>query len=82
MLKKNAKVGDIYNDEVISVYTYQPTEEVAAIMQKYDLEALPVINVQGKLVGRITIDDVIDVITEMAEQERQIMAGILKMLKR
>jgi magnesium transporter len=76
LAKENAKVGDIYNDEVISVYTYQPTEEVAAIMQKYDLEALPVINVQGKLVGRITIDDVIDVITEMAEQERQIMAGI------
>ena len=45
-------------------------------MQKYDLEAVPVVNGQGKLVGRITVDDVIDVITESAEQERKIMAGI------
>lgn len=76
LAKENTKVGDIYNNEVISVHTYLPKEEVASIMRKYDLEALPVINVQGKLVGRITVDDVLDVITEMAEQERQLMAGI------
>jgi magnesium transporter len=45
-------------------------------MRKYDLESVPVINVQGQLVGRITIDDVVDVITEMAEEERQLMSGI------
>jgi magnesium transporter len=50
--------------------------EVAEIMSKYDLESVPVINVQGQLVGRITIDDVVDVITEQAEEERQIMSGI------
>jgi magnesium transporter len=70
------KVADIYDDEILAVETYQEEREVAAIMQKYDLDALPVVNVRGKLVGRITIDDVVDVITEMAEEERQLMAGI------
>ena len=51
-------------------------EEVSQIMQKYDLTVLPVINKRGKLLGRITIDDVVDVITETAEEERQIMSGI------
>src|SRR5688572_29410754 len=50
--------------------------EVAEKMRKYDLESIPVINVQGQLVGRITIDDVVDVITEQAEEERQLMTGI------
>ena len=45
-------------------------------MRKYDLESVPVVNVQGQLVGRITIDDVVDVITEQAEEERQLMTGI------
>ncbi len=70
------KVSDIYDSEIIAVYTYQSGEEVAEVMQKYDLEALPVVTVQDKLVGRITVDDIIDVITEIAEQERKIMAGI------
>lgn len=76
LAKSKAKIADIYNTEVISVYTYQKEEEIADLMQKYDLEAAPVINVQGKLVGRITVDDIIDVITEMADQERKLMAGI------
>lgn len=72
----NTKIGDIFDPEIVRVETSMDSEEVASIMQKYDLEAVPVVNVKGKLVGRITIDDVIDVITEMAEQERQMMAGI------
>lgn len=71
-----AIVGDIYDEDVVSVETYMEEEEVAALMRKYDLEAVPVVNARGKLVGRITIDDVVDVITEMADEERQIMAGI------
>jgi len=70
------RIADIYDSDIIAVYTYQKEDEVAALMQKYDLEAVPVVNGQGKLVGRITVDDVIDVITEIAEQERKIMAGI------
>ena len=70
------KIADIYEDNVISVETFIDEEEVADIMQKYDLETVPVVNVQGKLLGRITIDDVVDVITETAEEERQLMTGI------
>jgi len=70
------QVKDIYEDNVIAVETYLDEDEVAAIMRKYDLDAVPVINVQGKLLGRITIDDIIDVITEQAEEERQLMSGI------
>jgi magnesium transporter len=69
-------VGDICERDIISVETYLEDWEVAEIMRKYDLESVPVVNVQGQLVGRITIDDVVDVITEQAEQERQLMTGI------
>lgn len=69
-------IKDIYESDIVSVPTYMPEEEVAAIMRKYDLDAVPVINVQGKLVGRITIDDVLDVVTEQAEEDMQAMAGI------
>jgi magnesium transporter len=69
-------VKDICEGDIITVETYMDDSEVAEIMRKYDLESVPVINVQGQLVGRITIDDVVDVITEQAEEERQIMSGI------
>jgi len=69
-------VQDIYDDDVVAVETYMEDLEVAEIMKKYDMESVPVVNSQGQLVGRITIDDVVDVITEQAEEERQIMSGI------
>lgn len=69
-------VKDIYDSDLISVETYLEDTEVASVMQKYDLESVPVVNVYGQLVGRITIDDVVDVITEQAEEERQLMSGI------
>ena len=72
----NSRVKDIYDDFVVSVDAHMNQEEVAQIMQKYDLTVLPVINKRNKLIGRITIDDVVDVITESAEEERQIMSGI------
>lgn len=68
-------VKDILED-VVSVETYLEDIEVAEIMQKYDLESVPVVNVLGTLVGRITIDDIVDVITEQAEEDRQLMSGI------
>ncbi len=76
LAKSGAHVADIYESDIIVVHTYQKAEEIAEIMQKYDLDAVPVVNGKGKLVGRITVDDVIDVITEIAEQEVKIMAGI------
>lgn len=69
-------VGTICERDIISVETYMEDSEVAEIMRKYDLESVPVVNVRGQLVGRITIDDVVDVITEQAEEERQLMTGI------
>ena len=70
------KVQNIYDEDIIHVETYMDEEEVAEIMQKYDLDAVPVVNLQGKLVGRITIDDIVDVITEQAEEDMQLMSGI------
>jgi magnesium transporter len=63
-------------EEVVPVETYMEDREVAEVMKRYDYESVPVVNVQGVLVGRITIDDVVDVISEQAEEDRQIMSGI------
>ena len=77
ILENNEKlVSEIYDSEVTAVESYMAEEEVADIMRKYDLDAVPVLNIKGKLIGRITIDDVVDVIAEQAEEERQIMSGI------
>jgi magnesium transporter len=71
------QVKDIFDEDIIAVETYLDEEEVANIMQKYDLDVLPVVNLQGRLVGRITIDDIVDVITEQAEEDMQLMSGII-----
>ncbi|WP_299249254.1 magnesium transporter [uncultured Cytophaga sp.] len=73
---ENSIVGDIYEPNIRSIESYKNGTEVAELMQKYDLETIPVVNVQGKLLGRITIDDVLDLITEQADLERQMMSGI------
>lgn len=74
--KDDTLIKDISVSKVREVQTYFEKEEVADIMQKYDLEAVPVVNMQGKLLGRITIDDIVDVITERAEMNQQMMSGI------
>ena len=74
--RSNAKIKNILNDDVISVRTDTKSDEVAIIMQKYDLVSLPVIDQIGRLVGRITIDDVVDVIKEEAEKDYQMISGI------
>lgn len=76
LAKSASKVSDVFDEELISVETSTSEEEVIDIMQKYDLEAVPVVNARGKLVGRITIDDVIDVMRENAEEERKLMTGV------
>ncbi len=70
------KVKDIYIPKVDYVTVEQEKEEVAKIMSKYDLEAIPVVNHKKELLGRITIDDIIDVIKEEAEKDYQLAAGI------
>ncbi len=70
------RIKEIANTEIISVKTETPSEEVAIIMDKYDLVALPVIDSLGRLLGRITIDDVVDIIKEEAEKDYQMASGI------
>ncbi len=69
-------IKEIFDPKVISVKVDDEGEEVAQLMQKYDLVVLPVVNDLGVLVGQITIDDVVDFITEEAEKDYQIAAGI------
>ncbi len=70
------KISDLYITDVVSVKATQKGEEVASIMNKYDLVVLPVIDELGRLIGRITIDDVVDFIKEEAEKDYQMMSGM------
>ncbi len=70
------KIKEIYIPRVDFVNVHTEGEEVARIMQKYDLEAIPVVDDIGRLVGRITIDDMVDFIKEEAEKDYQLAAGI------
>lgn len=71
------KIKDLYEDKnIISVKTSDESEYVAKVMEKYDLVSVPVIDLQNKLVGRITIDDVVDVIKEEADKDFQLASGI------
>lgn len=72
----SAKIINLYYPDIISVKTDEPAESVALIMQKYDLVAVPVVDQVGRLVGRITIDDVIDFIKDEADKDYQMMSGI------
>ncbi|WP_461532492.1 magnesium transporter [Sinomicrobium sp.] len=69
-------IRDIYIPKVDYVTVTTKSEDVARVMSKYDLEAIPVVDESGKLVGRITIDDIVDVIREEAEKDYQLAAGI------
>ncbi len=69
-------VKDIHNDDVISVNVNTSSEEVSNIMDKYGLVALPVVDSIGRLMGRITIDDVVDVMREVADKDYQLASGI------
>ncbi len=69
-------IKEVYIPKVDSVNVNENAEEVAKIMSKYDLEAIPVVDEIGRLVGRITIDDIVDVIREEADKDYQLAAGI------
>lgn len=70
------KVKEIYNDEVVLVKVDAEGEEVAKVMDKYDLVVIPVIDEIGRLLGRITIDDVVDFMREEADKDYQMASGI------
>ena len=70
------QISDIYIKKVDYVRVETKDVEVARIMQKYDLEAIPVVDELGRLVGRVTIDDIIDIIKDEADKDYQLAAGI------
>lgn len=78
LLNSNStKIKSVRMDDIIAVRTDTPGEEVAQIMEKYDLVAIPVIDSIGRLVGRITIDDIVDLIREEAERDYQMASGLI-----
>ena len=70
------KISEIMDREAISVHPEMDQEEVANLFHKYDLVAAPVVNQNGVLIGRITVDDVLDVVEEEASEDITLMAGI------
>ncbi|WP_411766420.1 magnesium transporter [Winogradskyella sp. A3E31] len=74
--KSDQKIADIAKDNVDFVNVEDHAEDVAKVMAKYDLEAIPVVNDDQTLLGRITIDDIVDVLKEEAEKDYQLAAGI------
>lgn len=74
--KSDEKIADIYIKSVDYVKVDEDPEEVAKIMAKYDLEAIPVVDDDMVLLGRITIDDIVDVLIEEADKDYQLAAGI------
>jgi magnesium transporter len=78
LLVANTRVNikEIFIPKVDYVNVNEDVEDVAKVMQKYDLEAIPVVDDNQTLLGRITIDDIVDVIKEEAEKDYQLAAGI------
>lgn len=70
------QIQDIASDRVIKAYTEMPQEDVARLMKRYDLLALPVVDREDRLVGIVTIDDMVDVLEEEATEDIQKLAGV------
>jgi len=71
------KMGNVMNPHVISVRADLDQEEVANLIQKYDLVSVPVVDDRNRVIGRITIDDIVDVIKEEATEDIERMAGLV-----
>jgi magnesium transporter len=74
--KSEQKIAEISKDTVDWVNVNDDAEDVAKVMAKYDLEAIPVVDDHQTLLGRITIDDIVDVLKEEADKDYQLAAGI------
>jgi len=72
------KISDIMNPEVISVRVDTDQEEVARLVKRYDLVNIPVVDQQYRLIGRITHDDIIDVIEDEVDEDISLMAGVIR----
>ena len=74
--KRTDMISELYRPIEHTVLSTTPAEDVANMMQKYDLFVLPVVNAAGELLGRITLDDVVDFIREEAERDYQLASGL------
>jgi magnesium transporter len=74
---ENALIGDIMNENVISINTKTDQEQAAQMFQKYDFTAMPVVDDENRLVGIITIDDIVDIMQEEATEDIEKMAAII-----
>ncbi|MDB4036873.1 magnesium transporter [Polaribacter sp.] len=74
--KSDQKIADISKAKVDAVNVNEDDETVARIMVKYDLEAIPVVDDNNVLLGRITIDDIVDLLKEEADKDYQMAAGL------
>lgn len=70
-------IGDIMHENVISLHTLMDQEEVAAQFKKYDFTSMPVVDNENRLVGIITVDDVVDIMVEEATEDIEKMAAIV-----
>ena len=76
VIEKSTTIKSITNRDIISVKTNERNEDVANIMNKYDLIVIPVVDEKNILLGRITIDDILDFVKEEAEKDYQMASGI------
>ncbi len=76
LAKPDALIGDIMEDNVISVATHEDQEEVAQMFARYNFTVLPVVDKEGRLIGIVTVDDAIDVIQEEATEDIAKMAAV------
>lgn len=76
MAEADDNIGEIMDDNVITVHTLDDQEEVARLFQKYDFSTMPVVDNENRLVGIITVDDVMDIIEEEATEDIEMMAAI------
>ena len=76
LAEKESAIKSIVNTDIVSVKATEDDEVVANILTKYDLIALPVVDDLNRLIGRITFDDVMDVVKEEAEKDYQMASGI------
>lgn len=76
LTSNDISIKEIVKKNIISVSAYERKENIANIMNKYDLVVIPVVDKHNKLIGRITIDDVLSVVKEEAEKDYQLASGI------
>ncbi len=74
--RSGARIGDLMEENVITINTLMDQEEVARQFQKYDFDAMPVVDSENRLVGIITVDDVMDIIEQEATEDIEMMAAI------